>query len=769
MLSGSSNLSLTCPADIAISTAAGATSAIATWQEPIANTDCSLGAAIVDLQSPLASGAAFQIGTSTVLYEAADACGSATTCSFQVIVTELAGGDLSLNCPQNITLTIPQGTTAGVAVWTEPTANTTCTTENTGGGTSCTPTAIAGFEAIGDFEGSLYYISTNPLPWTQAKTASENAGGNLVSIESAAENDFIFSNINDIVHIGLTDADTEGNFVWSDGTALTYDNSQSFTPNSPTNNFGVMYNWQPGKWGYVSSNVWKKYILEIPCSGSNGSAVTMTQTEGLANNSAFPIGVNTIVYQASDVCGNTATCSFTVTVETQTLACLDDSDGGLIGADETSCTAFTSNLIENINFPTGGQGDLEYIWLGSTIACPTSLGEQIPGEQGPNLNPGFINQTTYFVRLSRRVGCIDWLPSNCVTKTVADCGGSGPANYCESNGQQPWQEWIGEVHLADLSHPSGKASAGYDDNTNVVANLTGGQTYDIGVLPSFSYTQFDENIYVWIDFNQDNDFSDPGELVLDKPFTGGIPLSTPPLVTNNFLVPATAINGVTRMRVAMKRTASTDPCEAFLQGEIEDYGIFIGGATELAKAATYLTFDAYPVQGTAFIEWISNTASKEAYFQVERSVDNIDFYPLKNKQLPKTDSTNFYRLEDERPLLGDNFYRVKQVLKDGTVKYTAIKNIPFGELATHFTVFPNPAKDELFVRIEQEVAADQEAIIQVVNLLGQVMEYIELPASELQKNIPIDLSKYKNGLYSVHLKLKKQPIRSKTFVVESKE
>jgi len=76
----------------------------------------------------------------------------------------------------------------------------------------------------------------------------------LVSIESAAENDFIFSNINDIVHIGLTDADTEGNFVWSDGTALTYDNSQSFTPNSPTNNFGVMYNWQPGFGRYNDSD-----------------------------------------------------------------------------------------------------------------------------------------------------------------------------------------------------------------------------------------------------------------------------------------------------------------------------------------------------------------------------------------------------------------------------------------------------------------------------------------------------------------------------------
>jgi len=104
VLSGSSNLSLTCPADIAISTAAGATSAIATWQDPIDNTDCSLGSAVVDLISPLASGAAFPIGTSTLTYEAIDPCGSITSCSFQVIVTELAGGDLSLNCPQNIRL-----------------------------------------------------------------------------------------------------------------------------------------------------------------------------------------------------------------------------------------------------------------------------------------------------------------------------------------------------------------------------------------------------------------------------------------------------------------------------------------------------------------------------------------------------------------------------------------------------------------------------------------------------------------------------------------
>jgi hypothetical protein len=47
----------------------------------------------------------------------------------------------------------------------------------------------------------------------------------------------------------------------------------------------------------------------------NGPApATMTQTAGLASGSTFPIGVTTNTFTASDAFGNTASCSFTVTV-----------------------------------------------------------------------------------------------------------------------------------------------------------------------------------------------------------------------------------------------------------------------------------------------------------------------------------------------------------------------------------------------------------------------------------------------------------------------
>ncbi|HEX4876707.1 MAG TPA: HYR domain-containing protein, partial [Chitinophagaceae bacterium] len=49
-----------------------------------------------------------------------------------------------------------------------------------------------------------------------------------------------------------------------------------------------------------------------------GGSVTVTQTGGLASGATFPLGVSTVTFTATDECGNTSTCSFTVTVTQNT-------------------------------------------------------------------------------------------------------------------------------------------------------------------------------------------------------------------------------------------------------------------------------------------------------------------------------------------------------------------------------------------------------------------------------------------------------------------
>ena len=438
------DLSLECPGDITIDVAAGTTSSIAIWTNPVPLSNCSVSPNLA-LMTSLASGDAFPLGASTVTYEAVDPCGGFSTCSFQVTLHSIQSGDLTITCPADVTITVPAGATGGIASWETPTANSSCTTGDIGdaGETSCTADAISGFNYIGELEGHHYYISTSPLTWPNAKDACERSGGHLVVIDNQIENDFIFSAANEMVHIGLTDKETEGTFGWVDGSLLQYDNTQSFIANSPINNYAVMYNWQPGKWGYISADVWKNYIMEVPCSGG-GTNISINQIAGEVSGSTFSIGQTIITYQASDACDNSTTCNFiveVVEVVEQVVTCDEDSNAGTIEGEETNCGPYTTIPISNSSLPSE-EGDIEYLWLSSTAGCPISIGEQLPNEQGESLTVGFITQTTYYVRWSRRVGCVDWLASNCIIKTVEDCGGPIATAYCESAGTQPWQEWI---------------------------------------------------------------------------------------------------------------------------------------------------------------------------------------------------------------------------------------------------------------------------------------------------------------------------------------
>ncbi len=136
--------------------------------------------------------------------------------------------------------------------------------------------------------------------------------------------------------------------------------------------------------------------------------------------------VNSILIQGGGtICGALDVAGAMTIVENPTTDCPGNvTNGGQIGSDEdpTACGPFDATVITTVAAPSGGNGPVEYIWLASTSGCPTELTDQIAGATDENYDPGTITQTTYFVRCSRTVGCTVWIESNCVVKTVDDCG-----------------------------------------------------------------------------------------------------------------------------------------------------------------------------------------------------------------------------------------------------------------------------------------------------------------------------------------------------------
>lgn len=199
----------------------------------------------------------------------------------------------------------------------------------------------------------------------------------------------------------------------------------------------------------------------------------------------------------------------------------------------------------NLGLPTGGGTIMSYCHLTSV---------------GVNFSKGFGEQPGDLIR-SRiaQAACL----SSC------DGPDPDPLSYCETKGKNVAFEFIQRVKLNDLDHTS-TADGGYADfSTSLTANLQSGESYLIELEPGFTYTAYHEYWRVWIDFNLDGEFSPDDELVFEADGAGP--------VSGSLQIPPGLDTLKTRMRVAMKYGSYPDPCEEFLYGEVEDYGLQIGG------------------------------------------------------------------------------------------------------------------------------------------------------------------------------------------------
>lgn len=100
-----------------------------------------------------------------------------------------------------------------------------------------------------DYGGHLYDVGyvPNGISWEAAQAAAVVSGGNLVTISSAEENDFVYSLISNRPElwfidgagngqgpfIGLYQPNNVGDFVWVSGEPVTYTN---WAPGEPNNN-----------------------------------------------------------------------------------------------------------------------------------------------------------------------------------------------------------------------------------------------------------------------------------------------------------------------------------------------------------------------------------------------------------------------------------------------------------------------------------------------------------------------------------------------------
>ena len=187
---------------------------------------------------------------------------------------------------------------------------------------------------------------------------------------------------------------------------------------------------------------------------------------------------------------------------------------------------------------------------------------------------GLTSETSYEVQV--RSVCNDGSTSN-YSSTKTFTTSEVQLNYCGSQGNNVNDEYISRVQLGSIDNSSG-AGNGYSDFTNLSTSLSKNVSSTISITPTWTGTQYNEAYSVWIDYNQDGDFNDAGEQVFTRSATQNSPVS------GSFIVPSSALEGATRMRVSMKYNGIPTACESFSYGEVEDYTVTISGGTADTEA-----------------------------------------------------------------------------------------------------------------------------------------------------------------------------------------
>jgi len=379
---------------------------------------------------------------------------------------------------------------------------------------------------------------------------------------------------------------------------------------------------------------------------------------------------------------------------------------------------------------------------------------EIPNSNSPTYDPPVISETTWYIRCARRAGCIDYTgESNVVEKTLlTEC----PSPYCETGGISTFYEWIHGIWLNDIDNVSGN-NGGYADYTDISTDLTLGCNYVFHGQPGYSNYAEREYWRVWVDWNQDGDFEDEGELWFSKIRRGSF--------SKIAYVPVDALAGPTRMRVSMSWGGFAQPCSEYNYGETEDYTVNIVGNGNAFQSPEITVFEAEKAieEQSVDLWWVNNTGDIIKRFELEHSTNGVD-YKLINveEHVEKNYELTRYNYLDTNPAEGDNYYRLKLIYEEERgVEYTEVKKVNF-LVNPDYLIFPNPA--DTYVNISIQDAENQSAIVQLIDVNAKVLitQEVERITSEV---IKLDLKEVIDGVYFININVEGQRSVTKRLIV----
>jgi hypothetical protein len=154
-------------------------------------------------------------------------------------------------------------------------------------------------------------------------------------------------------------------------------------------------------------------------------------------------------------------------------------------------------------------------------------------------------------------------------------------------------------------------------------------------------------------------------------------------------------------------------------------------------------FSAKAAGNVVTLNWKTATEINSDYFAVERSVDLVSFKEI--GKVTSRGSGSAYSLIDPNASKGVNYYRLRQVDKNGAVEYSKIVTVNLAKQYT-LSLAPNPSRG--VVQVLSSMPPGRKVMVQVIDIAGNRVYNKQHTSSP---NMTVDLTQLPSGFYVVRV------------------
>lgn len=163
----------------------------------------------------------------------------------------------------------------------------------------------------------------------------------------------------------------------------------------------------------------------------------------------------------------------------------------------------------------------------------------------------------------------------------------------------------------------------------------------------------------------------------------------------------------------------------------------------------------------AVLQWVVNNEDLKDYYEIEKADDNHDFQQLTVVNGNSSDVLRTFSYTDENIVDGDNYYRLKSIAADGSVKTSEVVKLRYAQ-PENYTLSPNPASDVLDIDLSDIQGKAVE--LTLISALGKVIRSEKIESVD-KTHHKMSLDNVENGQYFVKIQAADKRMVIKKLVV----